>query len=78
MSGKRRQACYHVVSFYVGDMWKVRARSKDKPMGFVNATIGRRRDAIEYATNLEKRKGEHVYVRAIKCDRAKRLFDLKA
>lgn len=78
MSRKPARACYHVVSFYAGDLWKVETRAKDKPMGFVNGTIGKRRDAVRYAAELEKKKGEHVFVRAIKCDRAKRLFNLKA
>lgn len=78
MAKPRKSACYHVVSFYAGDLWRVQARSKDKADGFVNATIGKRADAIKYAARLEKQKGEHVFVRAIKCDRAKKLFKLKA
>lgn len=75
---KRRTACYHVVSFYAGDLARVQGRGKDRPDGFVNATIGRRKDALTFAKTLEKQKGEHVFVRAIKCDRAKKLFKLKA
>lgn len=75
MSKKRGASCWHVVSFYAGDLSRV-GRRGDKPTGFVHGTHDKA-FAIREATHLEKKLGEHVFVRAYSCARAPKLFNLK-
>lgn len=71
----RRASCYHVVSFYAGDLWKVGKRG-ERPAGIVRGTHNKSA-AIRHARDLDAGGGAR-FVRAYQCDRAKRLFDLKA
>jgi hypothetical protein len=70
---KRAASCYHVVSFYAGDLHRVGTR--DRPRGFVRGTHGKA-TAQKEAQRLDRELGQHVFVRAVKCSRARRLFDL--
>lgn len=71
----RKPSCWFIVSFYAGDLHRVGKRNK--PTGFVRGTMGKA-SAVREAKHWEEKLGEHVFVRAYSCERAPKLFNLKA
>ena len=69
----RRASCWHVVSFYAGDRWRV--ERGERPDGFVCGTMPKAA-AQRFAAHIEATAGDHVFVRAYRADRARRIFNL--
>jgi hypothetical protein len=75
----KKASCWMVVGYYAGDERYI-GKGGERPGGTVYGTHDKRTAVREAAARDREysRRGEPATARAFQCDRAKRLFDLKA